>query len=350
MNRRVALTRPSAAATIAPIDVWLLIFPNFLLLDATGPAQVFSSANDEACDAGLLPPYRIHMVAAGGGAITSSSGISLLSAPLPSPSLNGATLIVSGSRVDALPSNAQPGGRVTLDWVAHAGAAATRCCSVCTGSFVLARAGLLDGRRVVTHWADVEALRNEQPLLQVMDDALHVKDGKFHTSAGISAGMDLALSLVEEDLGREAALTVAKRMVLFLKRPGGQRQFSSELLAQSQSMGVSAQLTAWLRPRLAQQIAIGQMANACAMSERSLYRKLNHEVGLTPAQLLGRVRLEHACLLLEQSGMMVKQVARLSGYGTEYNLRRAFAAHLGVLPSQYQSRFARTLKTDEQTV
>jgi transcriptional regulator GlxA family with amidase domain len=339
MNRPVALIRPSAAA---PIDVWLLVFPNFLLLDATGPIQVFSSANDEARDAGLPPPYRIHLVAVGGGAVTSSSGVSLLAAPLPSPGLEGATLIVSGGRVEALPSDAQPGGRVTLDWVAHAGAAAARCCSVCTGSFVLARAGLLDRRRAVTHWADVGALRREHPSLLVLDDALHVRDGKFHTSAGISAGMDLALNLVEEDLGREAALAVAKRMVLFLKRPGGQRQFSSELLAQSQSEGVSAQLTAWLRPRLAQQVDVSQMANACALSVRSLYRKLRQEVGLTPTQLLARMRLELACALLEQPGMMVKQVARQSGYGTEYNLRRAFAAQLGVLPSEYHSRFACT--------
>ncbi|NHZ37107.1 GlxA family transcriptional regulator [Massilia rubra] len=329
-------------ASAATVDIWLLVFPNFLLLDATGPVQVFSSANDEARDAGRAPPYRIHLVAAGGGAVTSSSGVALLAAPLPGPDLDGATLIVSGGRVEALPCAAQADGRVTLDWVADAGAAAARCCSVCTGSFVLARAGLLDGRRVVTHWADAAALRGEHPSLTVLDDALHVRDGKFHTSAGISAGMDLALSLVEQDLGRDAALAVAKRMVLFLKRPGGQRQFSSELLAQSHPLGVSAQLTAWLRPRLAQPVDIGQMASACALSVRSLYRKLREEAGLTPAQLLARLRLEAACMLLEQPGMMVKQVARQSGHGTEYNLRRAFAAQLGVLPSQYQARFACT--------
>jgi transcriptional regulator GlxA family with amidase domain len=327
---------PSAAA----LDIWILVFPQFLLLDATGPAQVFSSANDEALDAGLAPPYRIHLAADGGGAVASSSGVSLLTAPLPSGTLTGATVIVAGGRVAALPSAGDAAGRATLHWVAQAGAGAARCCSVCTGSFLLARAGLLDGRSAVTHWADVAALRSEHPCVTVLDDALHVRDGRFYTSAGISAGMDLALSLVEEDLGRAAALAVAKRMVLFLKRPGGQRQFSSELLAQSQSHGVSAQLTAWLRPRLAQQLDVGQMADGCALSARSLYRKLQQEVGLTPAQLLARLRLEVACALLEQPGMMVKQVARQSGHGTEYNLRRAFAAQLGVLPSEYTARFA----------
>ncbi|MBD8658268.1 helix-turn-helix domain-containing protein [Oxalobacteraceae sp. CFBP 13730] len=344
MNQPVALAEKFSKSSAAVTDIWLLVFPDFLLLDATGPTQVFSTANDEASDAGLQPPYRIHLVAAGGGAIMSSSGVSLLSSPLPTSNLDGATMIVSGGRVVALPSDAQPGGRVVLDWIAHAGATASRCCSVCTGSFVLARAGLLDGRRVVTHWADVQALRSEHPSLLVLDDALHVRDGKYYTSAGISAGMDLALNLVEEDLGREAALAVAKRMVLFLKRPGGQRQFSAELLATTKPLGVSAQLTTWLRPRLAQHVDVGQMASGCALSERSLYRKLHQEVGLTPAQLLARLRLEHACSLLEQPGMMVKQAARQSGYGTEYNLRRAFIMHLGVLPSEYQSRFSCTGK------
>lgn len=339
MNR-LALPTDLSPASAGPVDVWILVFPGFLLLDATGPAQVFSSANDEARDAGQPAPYRIHMVAAGGGAVASSSGVSVLAGALPSGGLDGATLIVSGGRVEALPHGGREADRATLDWVARAGAAVARCCSVCTGSFVLARAGLLEGRRAVTHWADVEALRGEHPGIQVLDDALHVRDGKCHTSAGISAGMDLALSLVEDDLGREAALAVAKRMVMFLKRPGGQRQFSSELLAQSPAPGICAQLTAWLRPRLAQNIGVGEMAGACALSARSLYRKLHEEVGLTPAQLLARLRLERACLLLERPGMLVKQVARDSGYGSEYNLRRAFAAQLGVLPSEYQSRFA----------
>jgi len=340
MNRPALPSNPPAAASTAAREVWLLVFPDFLLLDATGPAQVFSSANDEARDAGLPAPYRIRLLAAGGGAVVSSSGLGVLAEPLPLTGAGGATLIVAGGRVAALPSSATAEGSAVLGWVAQAGAGAARCCSVCTGSFVLARAGLLDGRQAVTHWADVETLRSEHPGLHLLDDALHVRDGKFRTSAGISAGMDLALSLVEEDLGREAALAVAKRMVLFLKRPGGQRQFSSELLAQSPAPGVCAQLTAWLRPRLAQDIGVGEMAGACALSERSLYRKLHEEADLTPAQLLARLRLERACLLLEQPGTLVKQAARASGYGSEYNLRRAFAAELGVLPSEYQARFA----------
>jgi transcriptional regulator GlxA family with amidase domain len=324
----------------APIDIWLLVFPQFLLLDAAGPIQVFSSANDDAHDAGLAPPYRIHVIAHTPGAVLSSAGVSLIASSLPHHSLLGATLFVAGARTADLPSAHDSDGQATLHWIRRAGSRVARCCSVCTGSFLLARAGLLDGRRAVTHWQDEAQLRADHPLVQVQEDALHVRDGNCYTSAGISAGMDLALSLVEDDLGHAAALRVAKRMVLFLKRPGGQRQFSTELLAQSTPHGVSAQLTAWLRPRLAEAIDVDSMAAACALSVRTLHRKLRLESGLTPAQLLARLRLELASNLLERPGMSIKQAAHQSGYGTEYNLRRAFVAQLGVLPSAYQARFA----------
>lgn len=323
-----------------PIDVWVLVFPHFLLLDATGPVQVFSTANDEAADAGLPPPYRVRVATPGGGPVASSSGVSLLAEPLPECELAGATLLVSGGRVGALPSSHSEAGRAMLDWVREASSQVARCCAVCTGAFVLARAGLLEGRRVVTHWQDIPALRAEHPALQVLDNAIHVRDGKFRTSAGISAGMDLALNLVEEDLGRQRALAVAKRLVLFLKRPGGQRQFSAELLAQSQDDGVHARLAAWLRPRLRQELRIEDMAEACALSVRTLHRRLREDADVTPAQLLARLRMESACRMLERPEVSLKQVARECGYGSQYNLRRAFAAQLGVLPSEYQARFA----------
>lgn len=319
----------------ATIDIFLLVFPQFLLLDATGPIQVFSSANDDASDAGLPLPYRIHLISQAGGVVVSSAGVSVVTEPLPRRSLVGATLIVAGGRVNCLPEDA-----ATLRWISRTSEAVARCCAVCTGAFVLARAGLLDGRRAVTHWQEVVQLQDEHPKVQVHDDAIFVHDGKFYTSAGISAGMDLALSLVEENLGRAAALGVAKRMVLYLKRSGGQRQFSSELLAQTQAEGVSAQLTTWLRSRLAQPVDVEQMAAACALSVRSLHRKLQQESNITPTQLLARLRLELACSLLEQQGISVKETARRCGYGTDYNLRRAFSLQLGVLPSEYQMRFA----------
>src|SRR5471032_3230020 len=327
-----------------PIDIWLLVYPGFVLLDATGPAQVFSSANDEARDAGLPDPYRIRMIAPGGGLVASTAGVSVMTATLPRTgrSLAGATLIVAGGRGLERGDSAalEP---ATVRWVRRAalggGGGVRRCCAVCTGAFVLAQAGLLDGRSAVTHWMDAAQLRAQYPHVQVLDDAIYVKDCPYYTSAGIAAGMDLALSLVEEDQGRGAALDTAKRLVVFFKRPGGQRQFSSELLAQADPEGLQGQLTAWLRPRLKQPIKGDQMAAAFALSVRSLHRKLQREANVSPAQLLLRLRIERACALLEQPGMTVKRTAGESGFGSEYNLRRAFSAQLGVVPSEYQARF-----------
>jgi transcriptional regulator GlxA family with amidase domain len=324
-----------------PIPVWLLVYPGFLLLDVTGPAQVFSTANDEARDAGLPLPYQINMIAAEPGLVMSSAGVTVQAGALPAPAdLAGATLMVSGGRgvehgVGASPVLAPP----VIEWLARAAGHAARCCAVCSGAFVLAHAGLLDGRRAVTHWQDTAALQAQFPAISVQDDALYIRDGTRYTSAGIAAGIDLALALVEEDLGRSAGLAAAKRLVVFYKRPGGQRQFSAELLAQADPPGVHGQLTAWLRPRLQQQLDVEQMAAALALSVRTLHRRLRQQSGLTPAQLLLRLRMEAACALLEQTGMTVKQAARQSGFGSEYNLRRAFAAQLGVAPSDYQSRF-----------
>jgi transcriptional regulator GlxA family with amidase domain len=320
-------------------DIYLLVFPGFVLLDATGPAQVFATANDEARDAGQAEPYRIHMISPAGGPVASTAGVSVLSDPLPdAAALAGATLLVAGGR------GVENGAGAALEpavvaWVAAAAGRAARCCAVCTGAFVLARAGLLDGRRAVTHWLDAAQLQLQYPAVQVQDDALYIRDGAVYTSAGIAAGMDLALALVEEDQGRAASLAAAKRLVVFFKRPGGQRQFSSELLAQAEPRGLHGRLTDWLRPRLAQQIDVERMAAEFAMSVRTLHRRLQHEAGMSPAQLLLRLRMESACALLERPGMTVKQAAGQSGFGSEYNLRRAFVARLGVVPSDYQARF-----------
>ena len=322
-----------------PIDIWLLIYPGFTLLDASGPAQVFASANDEARDAGLPAPYRLRLTAPGGGAITANAGLAMLAEPLPPPAaLAGATLLVSGGHGLERGHSAALAPAV-LDWVQAAAGQLARCCAVCTGAFVLARAGLLDGCRAVTHWQDAAALQAQHPAITVQDDAIYIRDGAFYTSAGIAAGMDLALALVEEDRGRAAGLAVAKRLVVFFTRPGGQRQFSAELLAQADPHGVHGQLTAWLRARLQQQLDVAQMAAALALSVRTLHRRLQQEAGISPAQLLLRLRMEVACALLEQPGMTVKRAARQSGFGSEYNLRRAFAAQLGVAPSDYQLRF-----------
>ena len=327
----------AALAAEAAVAVRILVFPGFLLLDATGPVQVFSTANDECRDAGRPPAYKIAMLSLHGGPVASCSGVAVMTDSLPPPgTMQDATLVVSGGR-GVRAALAEP---ALLDWVTAAARVARRCASVCTGAFLLAEAGLLAGRRAVTHWQDVDSLRREYPAVQVQDDAIYIKDGAVYTSAGITAGIDLCLSLVEEDLGRAAAISAARRLVVYHKRPGGQRQFSAELLAQSSGGGLAQRLTQWLRPRTAEDIDVERMAEAMALSARSLHRRLRAETGASPAQLLARVRMETACRLLESAGCSIKQVARRSGFGTEYNLRRAFAKQLGVLPSEYRERFA----------
>lgn len=318
-------------------NIFIVVFPGFQLLDATGPAQVFATANDEAADAGHAHPYAVRMVSMAGGAVASSSGIAVHTEVLPGmAALRDATVLVSGGHgVNQAMQEAK-----LVNWIKRAHAGTPRFGSVCSGAFLLAQAGLLDHKRAVTHWLDVQALQQHFPAVQVQDDALFIKEGGICTSAGVTAGIDLCLSLVEDDLGRGTAMQVAKRLVVYFKRPGGQRQFSSALLAQSLGDGLAHQLTTWLQPRLHLAIDVARMAASQSLTPRTLHRRLREEAGTTPAQLLGRMRLEAACALLESGRLSVKQVARKSGFGSEYNLRRAFLLRLGVAPSDYRSRFA----------
>lgn len=335
--RRARHSRPGSRPASEPIDIWLMVFPGFVLLDATGPVQVFATANDEATDAGLAAPYRVRLISRSGGEVISSAGISVITDKLPRINrLHGGTLIVSGVHGMEQLLEDKP----LLQWLTRAYTESQRCCSVCNGALLLAQAGLLRNKQAVTHWKDVEQLRNSHPDVHVQDDAIYVRDGKIYTSAGSSAGIDLALSLVEENLGRSRALSVAKRLVVYYKRPGGQRQFSSELLAQCSNSDLVEQLTQWLKPRLHRHIDIEQMAAAMAMSGRTLHRRLRLAANLSPAKLLEQLRMETACRLLEEGRHSIKTVADKSGFGTEYNLRRAFSLNLGVLPSEYRERFA----------
>jgi transcriptional regulator GlxA family with amidase domain len=319
-----------------PISVWILVFADFLLLDAAGPAQVFSTANDAARECGAPIPYKIRLISNIGGAVASSSGVEVLTGSLPKPAcLRDGTLLVAGGPGISTALAAKS----LVSWTQRAYRVLARCCSVCTGVFLLARAGLLKKRRVTTHWMDVQLLRSQYPAVDVVDDAIYVRDGRIYTSAGITAGMDLCLGIVEEDLGRAAALAVAKRLVLYHKRPGGQRQFSSELLAQTSLSGLAGRLTSWIRPRVGQRIDVVQMSDAVAVSARTLHRRLRSEAGISPLQLVTRVRMEKACILLESGAVSINQVARTCGFGSEYNLRRAFAQHLRILPSDYKARF-----------
>ncbi|QMV62451.1 helix-turn-helix domain-containing protein [Pseudomonas berkeleyensis] len=318
--------------------VLLLVFPAFQLLDATGPADVFAAVDEHLSAAGR-PAYRLEAISPEGGLVASSSGLSIATQPLPEPQeLAGCTLLVAGGYGV---QRAMHQGQVA-SWLAQAGPLAARCASVCTGAFLLAQAGLMTGRKVVTHWRYAELLQRLYPGLEVLHDSLFVHDGAFYSSAGVTAGMDLCLSLVEDDHGRDVSLQVAKGLVMYLRRPGGQRQFSAELLAQqAPTDGVMQPLLNELRTSLARVWDVESMAASLAMSTRTLHRHCQAELGVTPARLLLHLRLESACQLLEAGEASLKRVAQRSGFVNAYNLRQAFARALGVTPGEYRQRFCR---------
>lgn len=315
--------------------VFVLLFPGFVLLDATGPIQVFATTAAQCRDDGIASGYEIQVVSPEGGPVVSSAGVILHSDPLPPlEALQDATLLVPGmQQFEALQANA-----VLLAWLARAHALTRRTCSVCTGAFFLAGAGLLEGCRATTHWMDAKELQQRFPRVTVDEDAIYVQDGRLWTSAGISAGIDLALALVEEDLGRALAMRVAHRLVVYLKRSGGQRQYSAELQAQVEEGTLGGRLARWVTPRLDKAFGVEDMAAAMAISPRTLHRQLVKETGLTPAMWLRRLRVEAACRLLAHPQLSIKQIAARSGFGNEYNLRRAFNLHLGITPGAYRAR------------
>lgn len=321
----------------SPHRVVLLVFPGFQLLDATGPAEVFAAVGEHL--PGVASAYVLQSVSPTGGLVCSSAGLELMTEPLPDPaSLAGCTLLVAGGYGV---QQAMVQG-VLAPWLKEAAAHAARCGSVCTGAFLLAQAGLLDGRPVVTHWKYAVLLQRLFPGLRVLQDALFVRDGRFYSSAGVTAGMDLCLSLVEEDHGRALSLQVAKGLVMYLRRPGGQRQFSAELLAQqAPAGGMLERLADWLRGHLHEELDVEAMAAQMAVSPRTLHRHCQAELGVTPAKLLFQLRLEGACRLLEAGATSLKRTAEKTGFGSEYNLRRAFVQALGVTPSEYRQRFCR---------
>jgi transcriptional regulator GlxA family with amidase domain len=229
-----------------------------------------------------------------------------------------------------------------LAWLRTMGRHTKRIGSICTGAFLLAEAGLLNNRRATTHWREVARLAQTYQTVTVEPDAIYVKDGHVYTSAGITAGMDLALALVEEDLGRDVALAVARMLVLFLKRPGGQSQFSTQLQAQAVEGQRLADLLSWLTHHHHTPLTVEDMASRAGMSPRTFARVFVSETGDTPALYLEKLRLEHAVRLLETTGTSLDITAQECGFTGREQLRRAFQRHKGITPQDYQKRFQTT--------
>lgn len=312
------------------IDV--LAFENCQLLDVAGPLQVFATANDLARQAGRATPYA-PVVVGQGGPVASSSGLVLGAKALPDPAAPLDTLVIAGGWGVARACE----DRQLVAWIRGRAATARRVASVCSGAFLLATAGLLDGRRAVTHWQHCAELARQFPKVRVEDDPIFVRDGDVWTSAGVTAGIDLALSLVEADLGRAQALAVARQLVVFLKRPGGQSQFSTAMTLQDNG-GRFDELNAWILENLDRRLSLAALAARAGMSVRSFTRHYRRVTGRTPARAIEEMRLESARRRLEQGGH-VGHVAARCGFGAEETMRRAFVRRHGISPQAYRERF-----------
>jgi len=309
----------------------LFAFPQVQMLDVTGPLQVFATANDVA--SGDAQPYAIDVVSQGGGGLASSAGVGLLTQALPPLEAALDTLIIAGGPgVEAAAADAS-----LVQWVRVRALGARRFASVCTGAVLLASTGLLDGRRATTHWSLCSELARRFPAVRVEADPIFVQDGPAWISAGVTAGIDLALALVEQDLGRNVALVVARYLVVFLKRPGGQAQFSARLALQDGDR--FERLHDWIEAHLDSELSLPVLARQAGMSERSFSRHYAETSGQTPARTVERLRVEAARNMLLDSALPVKRVAQRCGFGSEETMRRSFLRLLATTPQDYRSRF-----------
>jgi transcriptional regulator GlxA family with amidase domain len=308
-------------------DVLIPVFDGVQSLDVTGPLEAFTIAGG----------YAIRTASLGGGAVRTTSGLRI------TPDTDLREIDLHAIAVDLLLVPGGAGARrrdpELVDWLrAHAPMAA-RLASVCTGAFLLAAAGLLDGRRVTTHWSKCGQLAEQYPEVVVDPDPIFIVDGDIATSAGITAGIDLALALIEADRGREVALRTARSLVVFLRRPGSQSQFSTQLSAQLAERQPLREVQQWIADHPGADLCVEALAERANLSPRHFARAFAAEVGMTPGQYVDRTRLETARRHLEDTAAGVAETARACGYGTPEAMRRAFVRALGVSPAEYRRRF-----------
>jgi transcriptional regulator GlxA family with amidase domain len=320
----------------------MVAFPDAQIIDITGPLEVFGRAARLLTDerGWRVPAYTVEIAATKAGPFATSSGIRLI-ADRSIAQVRGPidTILVAGGRgtTDAIRD------RGLIEWIRNSVHRTRRLCSVCTGAFLLAEAGLLDGLSATTHWRQCDRLAAQYPAVSVETDPIFVRAGKIFTSAGVTAGIDLALALIEDDHGRDVALAVARELVMFLRRPGGQSQFSVQLSAQQADREPLRDLQRWIADHLGADLSVEALARRAAMSPRNFARVFTREVGMTPGQFVENSRVEAARRRLEESVDGVDSIASECGFGTRESMRRAFIRTLHVPPSAYRSRFHQKL-------
>jgi len=323
------------------VDV--VIYPGFKALEAVGVVNVFEYANTRLLEAGLPAAYALRLCAPVPGMIASDTQIVL-------EARHGLTLeadlalIVGARDIDRALAD-QPG---LVEWSRRMARQPTTLVGLCSGAFFLAESGLLDGRRATTHWRLSSQLARRYPRIEVVEDAIFLQAGRIWTSAGVTAALDLSLALVERDLGLDMALAVARDLVVYLKRPGGQSQFSQYLHSQMTQHTSVRHLQEWILGNLDRPLGIAELSARAAMSPRNLGRVFRREAGCSPAAFVERGRVELARRLLEDGKAPLKQLARRCGFSSDDHLRRVFQRQLGITPRAYQQRFGRGAQATEQ--
>jgi transcriptional regulator GlxA family with amidase domain len=311
-----------------PKSIAVAVFDGFQILDATGPAQVFASAS--AMSGKAL--YDVRIVSATPGPIRANGGMTMLAEPL--KSVRPHTALVSGGDEAAILAAMRD--KTLIKWIRSQAKSAKRLGSVCSGAFLLAAAGVLNGKRAATHWAGAERLSALFPETQVERDAIYVNDGEIWTSAGVTTGIDMALALVAEDHGRELAAQVAKQLVVYMHRPGNQSQFSTPLKLQSAGDARMKRLAEWAEARLGQTLAADDLAKAAGMSLRNFHRHMKAAANATPKRWIEDLRLSRARALLENAGGDLASVARAAGFSGPDHLIKTFDRRLGLTPGAYR--------------
>ncbi len=319
------------------MNVLFVIYPNIVLLDLVGPLQVFTHARRSPSSANA---YRTHVASAGGGQIGTNTILSIDSEPMgawiAAPERPIHTLVMIGGD-GAIPAAKDA---ALVEQVRALAARAVRVCSVCSGALILAATGLLDGRRAVTHWEDCEALAAQHPAVTVEVDPIYIKDGDVWTSAGITAGIDMSLAIIEEDLGKAAAIAMARSLVAPMVRSGGQSQFSADLDRQARDgSGRFAELHDWIASNLSRRISVEDMARECGMSPRNFSRRYAEVMGAPPARSVEAIRVDAARDLLAATDRPVKAIAAMCGFQDAERMRRAFLRTVNTSPADYRRQF-----------
>jgi len=314
------------------------VYPGVSLLDLGGPLEAFRVASEFAGTRSRRLNYKCSVVSSRGGQVPTADGVPLITESIRSlDRIEIDTLIVPGAfLVEDVTRDVE-----LIKWVAKRAPKCRRVCSVCVGSFMLAAAGLLNGRRAATHWMHTQLLARQYPDVKVEPDAIFVRDGRVWSSAGVTTGIDLALALIEEDSGRETAIAVARVLVVYLKRAGGQSQYSALLAAQAESESNNfAELERWIAENLRADLSIESLADRAHMSPRNFARMYAKKRGRTPAKAVEAIRIDAARRRLEETDARIETIADECGYSGEEQMRSAFVRVLRIPPREYRKRFA----------